>query len=613
MTADCLISVTSDRLPGRIGPFHYGQLFEYLCDLVPSLYGEKLDDPGFEGNVPCKAHFLPGSDPEPRPWRLTGAVRRGTLDLDAEAPYAGARCARLTIRGRGRQPVGVAQSGIAVSAGGRYRFAVSARGRGLAGSVTVRLVARGRVLAARRFDAVGGDWSRLSAELRAEHEAEDAALEIVSSGPGTLWLDAASLAGTDTVDGWRPDVVAALRALRPGMLRFGGTTIRKHFEWKDGTVPPERRAPFADAGGSTQPGNVGVDEFLDLCRAIDAEPLMCVRFSDRRPADAAELVEYCNGSAASGWGARRAALGRPEPHGVRYWQIGNEVRGAAYERGLPEFCRAMRDVDPSIRLLSSYPSAGVLADAGEYLSHTCPHLYHGADLWRCDAELRDLESLIARHAPRTGNSGVRVAITEWNAANPDWGPGRAELMTLGNALACARFHNMMHRIASLVEIACRSNLADSFCGGAIETSAHGLIRRPVYYVQQLYATLGGRLPLVCRHLAAAADAPAPDASAALTDDERELIVYVVNDNQHELRCTIDLSAVAPDPGPTDAWQVVDTRHAGSADAMNSFDDPERVRTLMMPVVDTGPVLDCELPALSVTALSVRRSDRAGSP
>ncbi len=102
-------------------------------------------------------------------------------------------------------------------------------------------------------------------------------------------------------------------------------------------------------------------------------------------------------------------------------------------------------------------------------------------------------------------------------------------------------------------------------------------------------------------------------SAALTEDGEDLIVHVVNDSDRERRCTIDVSAVAPDPGPADAWQVADTRHAGSADAMNSFDDPERVRTLMMPAAGAGPMLDCELPALSVTALSVRRSDCARSP
>ena len=393
-------------------------------------------------------------------------------------------------------------------------------------------------------------------------------------------------------------MVAALRSLQPGMLRFGGTTIRKHFEWKDLAVPPERRPAFPDAGGSTQPGNVGVDEFLQLCRAIDAEPLVCVRFSDRQPGDAAALVEYCNGGADSRWGRCRAELGRPEPWGVRYWQIGNEVRGAAYERSLPAFCRAMRAVDPSIRLLSSYPTPGVLAGAGEQLSHTCPHLYYAADLQRCAAELRDLQALIGRHA---GAASVRVAITEWNASNPDWGPGRAELMTLGNALACARFHNLLHRNAALVPIAIRSNLADSFCGGAIETDQSRMYCRPVYYVQQLYATLGGRLPLRCH-----ASPDAPDVSAALTEDGEELVLHMVNDRDHDRRCTVDLSAIAPDPGPADAWLLADTRQAGSANAVNSFDDPQRVSTAPVAIADSGPVFDAELPALSVTAVRVRR-------
>ena len=596
MTPDCRVTVTADRLPGRISRFHYGQLFEYLCELVPSLYGEKLDDPGFEGIVPCSAHFLPGADRQPRPWRLTGAVHRATFDRDDQAPYAGERCARLTIRGAGSGPAGIAHPGIAIRAGACYRFTVSARAKELTAGLTVRLMAAGRVLAAHRFDAVGGDWSRLSVELRAARSAGDASLELLTAGPGTLWLDAASLRGTDTVAGWRPDVVAALRSLQPGMLRFGGTTIRKHFEWKDLAVPPERRPAFPDAGGSTQPGNVGVDEFLALCRAIDAEPLVCVRFSDRQPGDAAALVEYCNGGADSRWGRRRAELGRPEPWGVRYWQIGNEVRGAAYERSLPAFCRAMRAVDPSIRLLSSYPTPEVLAGAGEQLSHTCPHLYYAADLQRCAAELRDLQALIGRHA---GAASVRVAITEWNASNPDWGPGRAELMTLGNALACARFHNLLHRNAALVPIAIRSNLADSFCGGAIETDQSRMYFRPVYYVQQLYATLGGRLPLRCH-----APPDAPDVSAALTENGEQLVLHVVNDRDHDRRCTIDLSAIAPDPGPADAWLLADTRQAGSADAMNSFDEPRRVSIAPMPVDGAGPVLDYDLPALSVMAVQL---------
>ena len=172
-------------------------------------------------------------------------------------------------------------------------------------------------------------------------------------------------------------------------------------------------------------------------------------------------------------------------------------------------------------------------------------------------------------------------------------------MTLDNALACARFHNLLHRYGELVEIACRSNLADSFCGGAIETNASQLYCRPVYYVQQLYSTLGGRLPLVCQ-----TSATAPDISAALTEDHSALILHLVNDRNCEIRCQLDVSAILQDqePGPSEGWRVADTRHAGTTEAKNSFDDPTRVSTTPIPVSDTNPAFDVELPGLSVTAV-----------
>ena len=72
---------------------------------------------------------------------------------------------------------------------------------------------------------------------------------------------------------------------------------------------------------------------------------------------------------------------------------------------------------------------------------------------------------------------------------------RARLWTLENALACSRYHNLIHRHCDLVQIACRSNLINSFCSGCIQTDNHRLYKTPTYYAQQLYATLAGDQPL----------------------------------------------------------------------------------------------------------------------
>src|SRR6202171_2496522 len=90
-----------------------------------------------------------------------------------------------------------------------------------------------------------------------------------------------------------------------------------------------------------------------------------------------------------------------------------------------------------------------------------------------------------------GGKPIKVAVTEWNTTAGDAGPRRAMLWSLENALACSRYHNLLHRHADLVDIANRSNLINSFCSGIIQTDNTRLYKTPTYYAQQLYATRAG--------------------------------------------------------------------------------------------------------------------------
>jgi hypothetical protein len=48
--ANAAIKVTREPLvDAQISPYQYGQFIEYLCDLVPSMWAEKLCDGSFEG------------------------------------------------------------------------------------------------------------------------------------------------------------------------------------------------------------------------------------------------------------------------------------------------------------------------------------------------------------------------------------------------------------------------------------------------------------------------------------------------------------------------------------------------------------------------------------
>ena len=111
------------------------------------------------------------------------------------------------------------------------------------------------------------------------------------------------------------------------------------FQWKDTIGDPDRRQPFR-AWGGLQPTGPGLEEIVQFCKLVDAEPLICVRVSKRKPADAAEEVQYFNGAENTPMGALRAKNGHAKPYGIKYWQVGNERAGQDYEARLAAFCKA---------------------------------------------------------------------------------------------------------------------------------------------------------------------------------------------------------------------------------------------------------------------------------
>ncbi len=85
------------------------------------------------------------------------------------------------------------------------------------------------------------------------------------------------------------------------------------------------------------------DDFIELCRTLNAEPHLHVRYLDRTPADAAETVRYIN---------------IEQGYGVRYWAIGNEApffyldeTADHYAAAWRNFAEAMLAVDPAIVLV----------------------------------------------------------------------------------------------------------------------------------------------------------------------------------------------------------------------------------------------------------------------
>jgi len=580
----------------RISPFQYGQFIEYLCDLVPGMWADLLEDGSFEGLTPYAFTFLKETDWHPRPWFPYGAVNRSEYSPDESEPIQGLRCMRIRASEGAPCTVGIAQAGVPLRRSMGYTLTAYLRADSPR-NVDARLIAEGGTLASAQMRAAG-EWNKRTVHLTPNRSCASATLTLTFRGPGTIWLDCVSLMPDDAVGGWRRDVVEAVRALKPGVIRFGGSVVDYpsygDYDWRKTIGPLEKRVPFRSWGG-LQPAGAGLEEIVQFIRAVGAEPLICVRFIGSTPEEAAAQVEYFNGAADTPNGAWRVRNGHAEPYHIRFWQVGNEVRSEEYDRRMADFCRAMKRADPTIRLLSSYPTEAVIESGTGLVDYLCPHHYGCADLAAMEADIAGIQKAIARHAP---NAHFKLGITEWNTTAGDWGPARATLWTLANALACSRYHNLMHRHADIVEIANRSNLTNSFCSGIIQTRPGGLYCTPTYYAQRLYATHAGTVPL---DLTSPADA-ALDVSATADPQSLRVAVFVVNGELTPKTASFQLSELGVHGGAVTVTVLTDRQAAGEPDVTNSPEYPQRVAPRTRKASARNGVLEWEFQPLSLTLL-----------
>lgn len=579
-----------------------GQFIELLCRLIPSMIAQQVDNDSFEEEPPYRFSYIQETDHPHRPWYPDGAVQAAEYALDTQDAFNGKRSQRITIH-ISRARAGVAQDGFYTKTGVRYRLRLHMKQTGGARVRAALRDAEGNLAQPVALPSTGAGWQPAEAVLTATRTSGAATLAIDFEGPGTLWLDRVYLIGDDAMLGiWRPDVVEALKELAPGVMRFGGTSI-EGFEWNQAIGSWDTRTPFTTYWGGLEPNFVGIEEFAGLCRLVGAEPLICVRWTGKQPEDAAAEIEYMNGAQDTRWGSLRARNGHPQPYGVKYWQIGNEIGGHDYERSVAAFARAMRAADSSIKLMSSYPRPGVLAGAAGLLDYLCPHHYEAGDLTEVVREFESLREQIRLHGQ---GREVRIAVTEWNTTGGDFGLKRGILQSLGNALDCSRYHNLLQRYADLVEMGIRSNLIDSFGSGVIVTGPGWMYLAPTYYAEQLYGRAAGSYPL---NVERAGGLPwqlqQPDVSATLTPDRRLLRIYAVNSTAAPLTPAIVLAEGEEPVADTTAFVLKNREGPPNTEAMNSASDPRAVSVETRSVPIAGNRFAITFEPYSLTLVEIR--------
>lgn len=339
-------------------------------------------------------------------------------------------------------------------------------------------------------------------------------------------------------DGFRTDVLDALKRIRVPVIRWPGGCFVSSYDWHKGTG--RKRQPVFDKSWRVEePNTFGTDEFVKLCRKLGCEPYICTNAGTGSAEEMSDWLEYCNLKTMGRFAKERIANGYPEPHNIKFWSIGNENYGSwelgaknadEWARLVRESAKMMLRVDPSVKLSAAANgdldwNMKLLRAAGNYLDLISVHGYW--DFSPDGKTYADYDSVIMRTGEDiSGNidrvraylvalgldKRVKIAYDEWNLRGwyhphihndqnrfEDGDYYRNEVLapralndvngtyTMADAVFSASFLNTCLRNCDLVKIACFSPVVNT--RGAIFTYKDGIVLRPQYYVFEMYANL----------------------------------------------------------------------------------------------------------------------------
>jgi alpha-L-arabinofuranosidase len=362
----------------------YGQFLEHGGDIVNvGVWSEMLVDRKFfypvAASAPTPPPVMGNTAVNPRsrrtPTRWWAPVGGDdVVTMDTKAPYTGDQSPLVKLDAK--EPHGFRQSGIAVRQGKAYTGRIVLAGS--AGTVVKVTLIWGKEATDRQAVTIrmlGTTYRKFPLRYAGATDTDDATLEITGTGSGSFHVGAVSLMPADNIEGFRPEVIAALKQLRFGVLRFPGGNFVSSYEWRNGVGDIDKRPPIFDpVWHAVQPNDVGTDEFLILCRLLGVDPYITVNAGFGDAWSARELVEYTNGAATTQMGKWRAENGHPGAYHVKFWGVGNEPWGD-YQMGsmsLPQFelkhnlfAKEMRKVDASIKLIAGGAMPDVMEGADQ--------------------------------------------------------------------------------------------------------------------------------------------------------------------------------------------------------------------------------------------------------
>ena len=499
---------------------------------------------------------------------------------------------------------GLQQGPVSVRPGDPFVGSVYARGDGQA-ELFVGLRSGDGWILRQSLGRPSASWQRFDFTLDAGSYAGDAAFAIAAEN-GTLLIDQASM-GTEAGQkngGFRPDILQTVKDLHPTCLRWPGGGYAAQYDWRWGIGPQEARRRWDHWMWMDYDQNCfGTDEFIRFCREVDSEPVIVVSVGFERPEseyqqileNAVNWLRYCNEPATGEWGAVRAKNGHPEPYNVKYWEIDNEMWEMGierYERCVRDFSVALRQVDPSIRIIAcgGFPEdEAFLNRSGRYFDYLSLHHYEQAGGYATGpGRLADLYGRYAGMIAACPNPNIKLFISEWNLNSIDW---RTGLFAGGFLNVCENMDVVAMGAAALF---IRRTDAPDWNNAFINFDYKDLFVAPNYLVTELWYDYYSPY-----RIAYSGDCKELSVSTTLSQDGGSILVKVVNPTDKPY--TLDLHG---------DWSALDGAGyeyiaPGSLDAANSMENKTAVSRRQKSLETRDDAVRLTLEPLSAGVITLR--------
>jgi len=460
---------------------------------------------------------------------------------------------------------------------------------------------------------------------------------------GGLWVGPNS--SISNTNGYRNDVLQALKELKVPVLRWPGGCFADEYHWMDGIGPQENRPRMVNNnwGGTVEDNSFGTHEFLNLCEMLGCEPYISGNVGSGSVEEMAKWVEYMTAEQGSPMAKLRMENGREKPWKVKFFGVGNESWGCGgnmrpeyYSDLYRRYATYCRNYDGNVLYkiasgASDYDynwTEVLMKNIGHQMNGVSLHYYtvlgwtgskgsatqfNDEDYYWTMGKCLEIEPVIKKHIAIMDQydpqNQIDLLVDEWGTWwDEEPGTIKGHLYqqnTLRDAFVASLTLDIFHKYSKRVKMANIAQIANVL-QSMILTKDDKMVLTPTYHVFKMYNVHQDAtflpLELKCEREAVRGDRIVPMVSATASRDANG-VIHISLSNVHltesqEIDLNLENFKVKSVSG-----QILTSKNIGD---YNSFENPSVVmpQEFMGAKINKG-ALKITLPAKSIVTLEVK--------